>query len=200
MKTRRSGSRSGWPSNQPWRCFRTSGRSCSIAWPVFFYASCRGARRTGRAPPQRHAGRLRSAPGAAPQARCPCAPPRSRGCLTTALQPGVNAYPRPEPWAKTCPSPGAAAASGSPSMGQRQTAPLPPDNSSRYQSPTKAANADPSIKAGPSVLASFTGTDSESEIWPDGNPQRFITVENRSSARDDLALARHDIDDRGCRT
>ncbi|WP_298191036.1 hypothetical protein, partial [Novosphingobium sp.] len=40
---------------------------------------------------------------------------------------------------------------------------------------------DPSIKADPSMLASFTSTDSESEIYDDGNPQRFITVENRSS-------------------
>jgi hypothetical protein len=36
MNTRRLGSRSIWPSNQCWRCFRTSGRSYSIAWPVFF--------------------------------------------------------------------------------------------------------------------------------------------------------------------
>jgi hypothetical protein len=36
MKTRRSGSRSGWLSNQSRRCFRTSGRSCSTACPVFF--------------------------------------------------------------------------------------------------------------------------------------------------------------------
>jgi hypothetical protein len=36
MKTRRSGSRSIWPSNQCRRCLRTSGWSCSIACPVFF--------------------------------------------------------------------------------------------------------------------------------------------------------------------
>ncbi len=36
MKTSRSGSRSSWPSNHSSRRFRTSGRSCSIAWPVFF--------------------------------------------------------------------------------------------------------------------------------------------------------------------
>ncbi|WP_298192519.1 SDR family oxidoreductase [Novosphingobium sp.] len=33
------------------------------------------------------------------------------------------------------------------------------------------------------MLASFTSTDSESEIYDDGNPQRFITVENRSRIR-----------------
>jgi hypothetical protein len=36
MNTRRSGSRSIWPSNHARRCLRTSGRSCSMAWPVFF--------------------------------------------------------------------------------------------------------------------------------------------------------------------
>jgi len=34
MKTRRSGSRSSWPSNQARRRLRTSGQSCSIACPV----------------------------------------------------------------------------------------------------------------------------------------------------------------------
>ena len=36
MKTSRSGSRRGWLSRQACRRFRTSGRSCSAAWPVFF--------------------------------------------------------------------------------------------------------------------------------------------------------------------
>ena len=36
MKTSFSGSRSSWLSNQSSRRFRTSGRSCSVAWPVFF--------------------------------------------------------------------------------------------------------------------------------------------------------------------
>ena len=36
MKTRRSGSKSIWSSNHSRRCFRMSGRSCSMAWPVFF--------------------------------------------------------------------------------------------------------------------------------------------------------------------
>jgi hypothetical protein len=36
MKTRRSGSRSGWASNQARRLAATSGRSCSLAWAVFF--------------------------------------------------------------------------------------------------------------------------------------------------------------------
>jgi len=31
-----SGSRSSWPSNHASRALRTSGRSCSCAWPVFF--------------------------------------------------------------------------------------------------------------------------------------------------------------------
>jgi hypothetical protein len=36
MNTSRSGSRSSWPSNHSSRRFRMSGRSCSLAWPVFF--------------------------------------------------------------------------------------------------------------------------------------------------------------------
>jgi hypothetical protein len=36
MKTSFSGSRSGWPSNQSSRCFKISGRSCSLACAVFF--------------------------------------------------------------------------------------------------------------------------------------------------------------------
>jgi hypothetical protein len=36
MKTRRSGSKSSWLSNQSSRRFRTSGRSCSLACAVFF--------------------------------------------------------------------------------------------------------------------------------------------------------------------
>jgi len=36
MKISLSGSRSSWPSNQSWRFARTSGRCCSLAWPVFF--------------------------------------------------------------------------------------------------------------------------------------------------------------------
>ena len=34
------------------------------------------------------------------------------------------------------------------------------------------------------MLASLTSTDSESEIYADGNPPRFITVENRSKMLD----------------
>ncbi len=36
MKIRRAGSRSGWASNHARRSLRTSGLSCSAAWPVFF--------------------------------------------------------------------------------------------------------------------------------------------------------------------
>ena len=38
MKTSRSGSRSGWASNQACRRFTISGRSCSLACAVFFCA------------------------------------------------------------------------------------------------------------------------------------------------------------------
>ena len=43
----------------------------------------------------------------------------------------------------------------------------------------EAACANPTIKADPSMPASFTSTDSESENPPLGNPLRFRTVENR---------------------
>jgi hypothetical protein len=36
MNTSRSGSRSSWPSIHASRRFRSSGRSCSAAWAVFF--------------------------------------------------------------------------------------------------------------------------------------------------------------------
>jgi hypothetical protein len=45
-----------------------------------------------------------------------------------------------------------------------QSVPLLPGNSSPHQSPPKAADEDPSIAVGPSMPASFTSTDSESEI------------------------------------
>jgi hypothetical protein len=38
MKISRSGSRSSWPSNQASRRLRISGRFCSAACAVFFYA------------------------------------------------------------------------------------------------------------------------------------------------------------------
>lgn len=38
MKTSVSGLRSSWPSNQAQRRSTMSRRSCSVAWPVFFYA------------------------------------------------------------------------------------------------------------------------------------------------------------------
>ena len=38
MNTSRAGSRSSWRSNHASRRLRTSGRSCSLAWPVFFCA------------------------------------------------------------------------------------------------------------------------------------------------------------------
>src|SRR6476660_5490636 len=38
MNTRRAGSRSNWPSNQASRRFTMSGRSCSAACAVFFFA------------------------------------------------------------------------------------------------------------------------------------------------------------------
>ncbi len=52
-KTKRSGSRSSWPSNQSSRRFRISGRSCSVACAVFF---ARDAVTAEVAPERCHAG------------------------------------------------------------------------------------------------------------------------------------------------
>jgi hypothetical protein len=61
-------------------------------------------------------------------------------------------------------------------MAQRQSGQLPRDNSYHHQSPPKAANANPSIVVDPSMPASFTGTDTESEITADGNPLSIQTA------------------------
>lgn len=91
MKTSRSGARSIWSSNQSWRCFRMSGRSCSMAWPVFFCASCRAARRSGEARPRRRSAQSRSAPDAVPQARCPDGLPIWQGFPLAAPRPDATA-------------------------------------------------------------------------------------------------------------
>ena len=58
IKTSRSGSRSGWLSNQAWRRFTMSGRSRSVAWAVFFCTSGRSGRETSTASPERRARRV----------------------------------------------------------------------------------------------------------------------------------------------
>lgn len=90
--------------------------------------------------------------------------------------------PRPVPWAQSPQSRVVVPPSGSPSMGPRQIGPPPRGSSCRHQSPPKPAHANPSIEVGPSALASFTSTHSESEISVRGNPPRFRTVENRSKS------------------
>jgi hypothetical protein len=61
------------------------------------------------------------------------------------------------------------------SPARHQSEPPPPGNSYPRQSPPKAADADPSIVVDPSMPASFTGTDTESEITADGNPLSIQT-------------------------
>jgi hypothetical protein len=56
-----------------------------------------------------------------------------------------------------------------------QSEPPPPGNSSPHQSPQEAAGEDPSIVVGPSMPASFTSTDPESEITAAGNPLSIQT-------------------------
>ncbi len=67
MNTSRAGSRSSWPSNQASRRVRTSGRSCSVAWAVFFLTSGRCGRGRSRSFRPRCRHRLPSA--AAPASR-----------------------------------------------------------------------------------------------------------------------------------
>ena len=180
MNTSRSGARSSWPSNHVCRWLRTSGRSCSMAWPVFFCASCRDERRSDEARPQRRAGRPRSTPGAVHQARCPCALTRARECPPAAPRHGVIACRHLGALGQCFRSCAADHASGSPSKARPQSEPPRLGNSSPHQPPQGAGHANPTIKADPSKLASFTSTDSESENPPLGNPLRFRTVENRS--------------------
>ena len=68
-------------------------------------------------------------------------------------------------------------------MEQRQNEQLQHGSSARYQPPPEVENANPSKGCEPSVPASFTITNSESEITPGGNPPppQFKTVENRSN-------------------
>ena len=87
MKTSRSGSRSTCPSNRFRRCFKMSGRSCLIAWPAFFCASCPGAQRCDTTQQPRRSDRSRPALRAIPQARCPCAPPNSKGLCRMLFHP-----------------------------------------------------------------------------------------------------------------
>jgi hypothetical protein len=64
MKTSRAGSSSGWLSNHAWRAALTSGRSCSVAWAVFFVGEIARVEETPqRAKPHRQAS-LIAQPGA----------------------------------------------------------------------------------------------------------------------------------------
>jgi len=181
MKTRRPGSRSTCLSNQSCRCFRTSGRSCSIAWPVFFCASCPGARKTDEVPLPRRSVRLRPAPPVVLPAKRPSAPPIQRGLPPLAPRSGANAPHRLAVWRQRRPCRAEAHANGSPSRGQRQIAPPPPGSSIRYRSLPKAASANPSKAGDRSMPASFTSTDYDSQNAIVGNPCRFIPVEIRSN-------------------
>jgi hypothetical protein len=78
-------------------------------------------------------------------------------------------------WEQSRQFPGAAPANGSPSMAQHQIERLPHGNSFHHQPPQEAANVNPSKKVDPSMLASSTSMDSESEITPHGNP---ISIHN----------------------
>lgn len=72
-------------------------------------------------------------------------------------------------------------ASGSPSMAQRQSGQLPDYSSYHHQPPPKAANANPSIEIEPSMSASFTNMNCESQNADNGNPLRFYPLEKRSN-------------------
>jgi hypothetical protein len=71
-------------------------------------------------------------------------------------------------WEQNCRLHGAVRTSGSLSMAQFQTEPPLRDNSIPHQSPSRREPANP-LKE-PSMLASFTSKDSESQIGRAGNP------------------------------
>jgi len=100
----------------------------------------------------------------------PCAPPKKPKYPPLVPQPGATGGHRLEAWTQSCPSLGAAFLSRSLSRAQRQTALPLRGNSALRQSPPEAENANPSKAGDPSMPASFTSTDSESEITPGGNP------------------------------
>ena len=79
MKIRSLGSRSSWSSNQSFRFFRTSCRSCSTAWPVFFSASDRDGRRTAKVTCWTQLSHAWKAPGVTLRARCPESHPELQG-------------------------------------------------------------------------------------------------------------------------
>ena len=170
MKTRRSGSRSIWPSNHSRRCFRMSGRSCSIAWPVFFCASSLGAQRSGEARRPTRPSQPRPRQCVILQARCPCALPTRPKYPLLAPPPGAIGHHHLGAWRQSCLSPVVAQPSGSQWMEQRQTEMLPRGNSAPRQSPREDEHANPSRVSDPSMPASTSSTDSESEISSEGNP------------------------------
>ena len=170
MNTRRSGSRSTWPSNHSWRCFRMSGRSCSIAWPVFFCASSRGARRSDAVQPQRPSNQYRPSLRAVPQAICLCVLSKWPEYRPHALQSAGSACHHPAALGRSYPSYVVAPASGSLSKAQRQIELPQLGNSYRRPPQPGAENVNPSKEVEPFILASFASTDSESEINASGNP------------------------------
>jgi hypothetical protein len=94
-----------------------------------------------------------------------------------ALQPAANAYHNLEAWEQSRRSRVAALASGSPSMAQRQSGPRPRDSLYHHQPPPKAANTNPSIEIEPSMSASFTNMDCESQNRDNGNSAQFNASE-----------------------
>ena len=154
MNTSRSGSRSSWPSNQACLWLRTSGRSCSIAWPVLFCALCRGARRSDGGSRSPQPGRPRANDARSSSSVMSLQAPHMAKTSTRRSSIRPEHGSRPEASAQNSRSCDAALAIGSPSTAPPQTVPPPTGNSFPHQSRTKAAFVNPSREADPSMLAS----------------------------------------------
>lgn len=131
-----------------------------------FCVSCRHDQRSGDARLPRRASRARSMRDAALQAMSLRASHTARTSARRPLDPARSHVVTLRPGSKAA----SLAASGSLSRSLRQTEPLPNGNSPRHQSPPEDTCANPATEVCPSMPASFTSTDSESEITLSGYP------------------------------
>ena len=189
MKTSRSGSRSGWLANQSWRFFRTSGRSCSTACPVFFCASGHGVGRTARA--RRSTRRLRARPGGhgVPRGSDPAPPPAPPSPPRAPPRSVETACRHPVASGRSRLSPAASRPTGSRKKPKRRSGPPPRDGSCRHPPPQASVLSNPWKVACPSRHPDIRLGYTESDFGDLGNPpQRFILIGQRSNGSLELQV------------
>jgi len=189
MKTSWSGSRSSYHSNQRSRRFRMSGRSCSVAYAVFFYACSRDGGRTTtscRSPPR---GRHQPATPATRQGRCRVSPRKHPWSARHAPRSCPNVDRHPAAVALACRAERQVAVSESRWLRSHQTAPQPAYATDRSRSPPQPCPKGSMTRLAPSMPASKTSTYPESEYRSGGNPQQFS---NRPNSSDTTSKAKPD--------